>query len=445
MTELVRTIVALFALATAVACPCDRDSAPGAASQAARSAAARAHGGSPDAGGASTVVPFDLVDNRIFVDVTLDGLGPFRMIFDTGGGNVMRPEVAKRLGLAVASTGAQGGVGEKTVETGSARVGELRLGGVRMADQSFTVLPFDDAKDVFGTAPFDGIVGHEILERYVATIDYERRRLTLTPPEAFAYDGTGTVVPMVDSRWIPIVEGRLDGVAGRFAIDTGARSALVLYGPFVEKNGLRARYAPKVEGITGWGIGGPVRSQVARVGSLELGKVEVRDLVARLSTQRAGILATGSSAALVGPDVLAQFTLVVDYSRRQLVFERNASFGRRDTYDRAGMWLGQEVPAAAPGKAPCEDSGGASKGGNVGRASGGAFTVLDVIAGGPAAEAGLAVGDRVLSVDGTCASTLLLPAVRARFKSDAPGTRVRLLVDSAKGRHEVVVTLRDLV
>ena len=100
----------------------------------------------------------------------------------------------------------------------------------------------------------------------------------------------------------------------------GARSALLLFGPFVEKHGLRAKYAPKIEGITGWGIGGPVRSQVARVGRLTLGAVEVRDLVARLSLQRAGVLATGETAALVGPDVLSQFTLVVDYSRRQLVF-----------------------------------------------------------------------------------------------------------------------------
>jgi hypothetical protein len=38
-----------------------------------------------DGGKSSFTMPFELVDNRIFVSVTLEGKGPFRFILDTGG------------------------------------------------------------------------------------------------------------------------------------------------------------------------------------------------------------------------------------------------------------------------------------------------------------------------------------------------------------------------
>lgn len=44
-------------------------------------------------------VPFELVDNRIFVGVWLDGRGPFKFILDTGGYGGLSLETARRVGL----------------------------------------------------------------------------------------------------------------------------------------------------------------------------------------------------------------------------------------------------------------------------------------------------------------------------------------------------------
>jgi len=372
----------------------------------------------PVPGPKSETVPFDLVDNRVFVDVMLDGKGPFKIMFDTGAGNVLRPETARALGIHVDDAGTTWGVGEQTVRAGRATIGKVQIGSLVFADQDFRVIPLDDMRNVFGSARFDGIVGYEVLQRYVATIDYERRKLTLTEPSTFHYAGTGTRVPFDAGNGIPRVRGALDGVEGTFAIDTGARSALILFGPFVETNDLRKKYGATAEGITGWGVGGPVRSQLARVGTLTLGKVEVRDLVARLSTQKSGALTRSDTAALVGPDVLKQFTLVVDYSRKELIFETNRSYGTRDAFDRTGMWMGQD------------DAG---------------FTLLDVTAGGPAAQAGLAPGDSIVAIDGVSVDRLVLPVARLRFKTDPPGTRVRLRIKKGAVEREVTLVLRDLV
>jgi membrane-associated protease RseP (regulator of RpoE activity) len=366
----------------------------------------------------SISLPFDLIDNRIVINVWLNGKGPFRFIFDSGGVAIVSPEVGREIGLKIEGTSTDGGVGEKTVERGATNIAEVKVGDIRLTNEEFGVISFADNKYVFGANRIDGVIGYPLFKRFVVKIDYEQGRLTFIEPSAFAYHGNGISVPLDFDAHLPLVNGSLDGVPGIFVIDTGARSALLLYGPFVEKNNLRAKYQATLEGVTGWGIGGPVRSGLARVRSLKLGAVEVRNLVARLSLQKNGALANSDRAALVGPDVLKQFTTIFDYPRKQLIFEKNSNYGKPDSYDRAGMWFGQE---------------------------GDHFEVIDLIAGSPASEAGIKVGDQILAIDGQRVTTLDLPAVRLRFKNDPPQKRVRLTMRRDGAEREVVIILRDLV
>jgi membrane-associated protease RseP (regulator of RpoE activity) len=364
-------------------------------------------------------LPFELIDNRIFIDVRLNNRGPFRFIFDTGAVAIVRPEVARELGLQIEGiTSGAGGVGEKTVERGSTKIADIQVGDVRLTNQEFGVISFADDRAVFGSHRLDGIIGFPIFQKLVVRIDYKRRLLSFTQPARFAYHGKGMLVPFELDRHLPQVKGELDGVAGTFVIDTGARSSLILLGPFVEANQLRAKYHATLEGVTGWGIGGPVRSQLARARILHLGAVEVRDVIARLSLQKSGALTDSSKAGLVGYDVLKQFTIIFDYSRRQLFFEKNNDYGLPDAYDRTGMWFGL---------------------------AGDEYEIIDVIAGGPAAEAGLKAGDRIIAINGRPTAQLDLPATRIKFRDDPPQTRVRLTVEAGGARREVMLILRDLV
>jgi hypothetical protein len=370
-------------------------------------------------GKTTTVLPFELIDNRVFVDAWLDGQGPFHLILDTGAdGFSIADTVARKLGLAV-DDGAQGsGVGEKKVRVGRTHFGHIRIGDLRFENVDARVFPLDDAPSVFGTKPLDGWVGLEVFRHVVVKHDYVRRQLTLTLPDRFRYQGRGMIVPFDRPSLIPIVDASLDGVAGKFGVDTGARSSLLLFGPFVEHNGLQAKYGARLEGVTGWGIGGPVRSLLARAQELRIGDVIVRDLVVRFSTQKKGATTTSDLAGLIGPDVLSQFDLTVDYARHRLIFEKNGNYGRRDSYDRAGMWMGQ---------------------------NGDRFAVVDVIAGGPADQAGIKAGDTILAIDGTSTSQLVLPDVRESIRRATVGRRMALILESAGSIRTAVVTLRDLV
>jgi hypothetical protein len=370
---------------------------------------------------ASFTLPFDLVDNRVFVEARVNGRGPFHLLLDTGAGGVtLSADVAKQLGLHVADAGEGQGVGEKTVHAGHAQIAQLQIGELALADIETNVMDLSDAPQVFGTKPFDGIIGLPVFERVVVKHDYVNRVLTFTAPDKFDHAGAGVIVRFERPRQIPVVAASLDGVAGNFGVDTGARSSLLLYGPFCAQNNLQEKYGAKLEGVTGWGIGGPVRSLLARAKELQIGDVTVHDLVIRLSAQKTGLTTSSAMAGLIGPDVLSQFDVTFDYARTRIIFEKNKNYGRRDSYDRAGIWMGQSQ-------------------------DGKHFTVVDVIAGGPGADAGVKQGDEILAINGESTANLILPDVRETIRREAVGDKLTLLLQADGKQRTAVVTLKDLV
>lgn len=364
-------------------------------------------------------VNFELIDNRIFLNVRLNGQGPFHLILDTGASLAVNPEVARKAGLKVEREGETGGVGEKTVREQYSHARSLEFGPVALTNVDCSILSTSDASYVFGKIPVDGYFGLEVFEKYVVQHDYIKHELTFYKPTEFSYQGPGVSVPFERMGNIPVINASFDGIEAKFGVDTGARSALILYGPFVATNKIAERYQARFQGVSGWGVGGPVRSFMVRSKTLKVGNVELRELIARLSLNKSGGTATTSKAGLIGPDVLKQFIFICDYSRHRLIFEKNEDFGRHDTYDRAGVWLSQKQ--------------------NV-------FEVFDVIPGGPAAKAGLTAGDEVVAIDGVSTSRLTLTEVRDEWKMLNPGTEIKLQVQSTHGEKRLVkLVLQDLV
>ena len=368
-------------------------------------------------GKSSTSVPFDLINNHIYVQVKLNGKGPFRILCDTGGANIITPTVAKELG--VKSEGAlQGrGVGEKSEDIGLAKLETLQVGDATLSNQLFAVYPMESFASVEGV-DIPGLIGYEVFKRFVVKVDYEHNILTLTVPSAFAYQGNGAKLPFVFNAHIPQVDGSIDGIAGKFDIDTGSRSSLDIMKPFVEKHDLVAKYNAKIEAVTGFGVGGAARSLLARAQVLQLGNVEVHNPVTELSVQEKGAFISPYVAGNVGAGVLKRFNITFDYAHQELILEPNANYGKPDVFDRSGMWVNQGA---------------------------GAFEVMDVTAGGPAAAAGIKVGDKIVAVDGQAAAQITLPDLRKRFKSESAGTKVRLAVKSGDQQRDVELVLKDLV
>ncbi len=368
-------------------------------------------------GTSSVTVPFELINNHMYVQMKVNGYGPYRLLFDTGGVNTVTPEVAAEMGVSADKL--RSVAGAQPDDISRLQVARVEIGDAFIDNQLFYVFSLDTFSEVEGIPGF-GLVGYEIFKRFVVRVDYEASRITLIEPEHFTYSGAGIAVPFILDERVPLVEGEIDGIKGSFHIDAGSRSSLDLFAPFVEKHRLKAKYRPRFEGVSSWGTSGPSRSALARAEVLELGGVAIRRPVIELTLQTRGAFMSENGAGNVGAGILKRFNLVFDYGRKVIYFERNANDAKPDVFDRSGMW----VNLSEDGKA---------------------LYVVDVIAGGPAQQAGLAAGDHIVTVEGIEAGKLSLPELRKRFTTDAPGTRIRLEFERAGKVAGAEVILRDLL
>lgn len=382
--------------------------------------AAAADGRSIQLEGASeATLPFTLIDNRIFVPVTVNGRGPYQFIFDTGGQNILDVAVARELGLKLESAEDASGAGAATEQAWRTDVDLATIGTVAMREQEFRVLSFDAIRRAIGFRRLDGLVGRELFERFVVDIDYAASRLSFAEPSVWrpAAD-LGQAQPLRLVYDIPALSIVVDGLSGLAVLDTGDRSSFTLFGPFVKRHGLRTRYAKKVQAVTGWGIGGPIPAEVTRVDRLEIGGRHIRDVVMRMPLLERGAFATSSAAGSIGTGVLKRFRVVFDYSRKRMFLAPNNAINAADPADRSGLWLSQS------------DAG---------------FKVMSVVPGSPADQSGIKVDDVVTAVDGVETAKLFLVELRDRLKAAAPGTRIRLGLKTGTSTRDVTITLRDLI
>jgi len=367
------------------------------------------------AGGAHSVTfPFQLINNHIHANVTINGKGPYLFIFDTGGVNLITPELAKELGIKTEGAAAARGAGDSTMEMAMGHVDEINVGGAVIKNQLFISVPLDQLYASNGVH-LPGMVGYETFRRFITRIDYGAKTVTLTDPKYFDPKDSGTPVHIGFNGNAAIVDGTYDGVPGKFQIDTGARSALTLNAPYVAANHFPAGKA--VDTIDGWGVGGPSRSHLTRGGALAIGGVAAAEHpIVGMSTDKGGSFADPSLSGNIGGGILKRFVVTFDYARNTMYLKPAAGpIADLDTYDRAGMWFNVEPEG---------------------------YKIVAVTPGGPAEAAGLKAGDVITGIDGKPVAGLALPDVRLRFRNDAPGTGVRLHL---AGGNDVAVTLKDQI
>lgn len=362
------------------------------------------------AGKPSVELPVTIRNGHLYLPVRLNGKGPFLMLFDSSGANVLFPETVKTLGLK--SQGGETTLGAADLST--VKVDSVDVGGVRLDNQVFANLALaDQLQRVEGVDGVAGLIGYELLKRFPTRIDYAQSKVTFYDPAAFHYQGTGTKVPIEFRDDVPQVDGSVDGLDGVFDVDTGSRAALTLAAPFASKNKLAEKYSATSPVIVGAGVSGPARAQLARAGSLQFGGITVDKPVTLLSTATEGAFADPTLAGNIGYGILRQFNLVFDYPHQVIWFERSAD-APSNSYDRSGAW----VEWSREG-----------------------YKVIDVMAGSPAADAGLQVGAVITAVDGVPVARVPLDQLRLRLAASA-GSKVKL---TEKGGKSVVITLRDLI
>ena len=275
-----------------------------------------------------------------------------------------------------------------------------------------------------------GIIGSRFFFEHVVELDFGWPVIHIHDPATFHYDGPGVSFHLQLSNGVPMIDGHLTAPDGtvvpmRLLVDLGAKSTLLVAEPFIRAHGLMTRFPQSVVSPLGAGIGGETRYAFVRVPRLTLdapmngaSAIATDSLVAGLSV--GGTLRSTWYDGLLGADFLRRYRVIFDYPHERLILEAREPAVPNAEYDMSGMYL-------------------LASGADRHR-----YVVRELVAGGPAATAGVLVGDVIATVDGRPASGMTLSAVRRALRS-RDGRDVRLDVERAGVRSTITVRLTRLI
>jgi predicted aspartyl protease len=368
-------------------------------------------------------LPVQLVNNLLFVSVRVGSSEALSFILDTGASaTVLNRTVAERLGLDLqASEDARTGGG--SVQTASATGITLFVGNASLPDVTIVAIDLSGLQAGLGR-PVDGILGYDIFRRYVVEIDYAANTLRLHDPTAYRYGGEGDILPIVIEDRIPFAQVQVlrpagDGVDAKVEFDTGQTGAMTLVKPYVDTNHLVAAQQPTLRIRTGAILSGGVTAEVVRMAGVRLGRFLVTNPVVTVTPDAEGAGVSGDTVGLLGGEALRRFTVTVDYSRSRIILEPNAQLDAPMEFDMSGMSL------AAVSSDPSM------------------YRVRTLIEQSPATEAGVAVGDLLIAIDGTLVRGITLNDIRQRFK--VPGKSFALTLRRGDSTIQLAISTRRLI
>lgn len=259
-------------------------------------------------------VPFRWTPGQIEVQVSIDRRPPLWCIVDSGAEFSML-DVQEAETLRLVTTRRRDGRGQ--VENAT-----LTIGPVTIPGQTLTLWPLDNFRRQ--KRDIRCVIGCELFERYVVTVDYQKHLLLLRDPSAFRPDPAVSSFPITFDGRLPVIRSSLKfgkaAVPARLMIDTGASQAVILRYPFANQHQL---------------FEGPVAtttSETVAVGRRTFVTIPVEELtIGHWTFRKPGVKAYGTPAGaggytttdgLLGNDVLRHFRVTFDYSRKRVLLEK---------------------------------------------------------------------------------------------------------------------------
>ena len=138
-----------------------------------------------------TRIPFEFQANLVIVPVKVNDSDTLRFILDTGVSSILitDPQIVKNQRMKFARSVKISGAGEgNDIEAGIVLDNTITMGDMIGYRQNLVVLKEDVLKlSEFVGSPIHGIIGYEIFNRFVVTIDFGTNEIILQNPEHYKY------------------------------------------------------------------------------------------------------------------------------------------------------------------------------------------------------------------------------------------------------------------
>lgn len=248
----------------------------------------------------------------------------------------------------------------------------LHFPGLSVQNLNCHINNYEVLSSVYGEK-IDGIIGYSFLSRYIVKVNADSNFLQIYTPGKIKYPSNGyTMNPRFTS--LPIVELAVKDKSttnSNFFLDTGAGLCFLMSEKFAKDSGiLLAKRKPIL--TQGEGMGGRLQMKLTVVKKLKVGKYTFRNVPTYIFDDTYNVTAYPFISGLLGNDILRRFNVILNYENKEIHLKPNSHFADPFDYAYTGMSM-----YYIDGK----------------------IYVGEVVAGSPAAKAGLLADDVILGVD----------------------------------------------
>ncbi len=250
-------------------------------------------------------IPMDMSSRRPIIDVTIDGKGPYKFIFDTGSStNVLDEKLSKEFNFEV--------VGSDSLKTqGAGRLVSQRVAVPKVAipRTNISIGTEMNIVNLRGMLPIDGVLSGAFFGDLLVTLDYPGSKLILAAGQLDkSQEGVVPIIPNLQQ-----LNYNLDvaGIAVESHLDTGSPGGFSL--PYYLKDKLK---------IKGLRKGGEIRTPVASyqpwhadlIGTIRVGEVAYEN--------PAVVFVEGFEYANLGYSVVKDLRTTIDWKNSLIKFEK---------------------------------------------------------------------------------------------------------------------------
>ncbi|MEO9869111.1 aspartyl protease family protein [Ekhidna sp.] len=192
---------------------------------------------------------------------------------------------------------------------------------------------------------YDGIIGYDLLQKYIVKIDYINQELAFFErvqetdimehkPIAFQFYND-TKIPQFN---VSMTLENNEKFEGNVLFDTGAGLTMRVGKPFAEKNGLIEKIGKTVT-TSGWGLNTNADHMLATIKSIEIDTFNLGSMVVEISTADSGVFSEGDYLGLVGNLISSRFDIIIDYKHMMIYLKPNEHYHNPFHFPVSGIEL----------------------------------------------------------------------------------------------------------
>ncbi|MBN1355046.1 aspartyl protease family protein [bacterium] len=266
-------------------------------------------------------IPFTLERNKIILPVTINDIGPLKIILDSGmsydGLLLFKQKYIDKLRIPRSDEYQISGAGNKgTSKAVTAEAVTFSAGDAVFKDQHLIIL----TSGQFEEFPTDGVTGYSLLGHYTVEINYDRMEIRLHDPETFEPGKDWESIPILfkgnQIPWVDImveIKGG-DPVILSCYIDCASGETVEFLtrekNKFEVPSGLEPAYLGR--GLSGDIHGHRGEIKKIRLGAMEAGNPEVVFAPAETRSKQPG------ADGVIGNGLLKRFNVIYDYRNGKL-------------------------------------------------------------------------------------------------------------------------------